>query len=411
LSELERELHVHREEIFYAPFIIVKTVARLLIRTSQLAMSLLSNIAQPEEAHKWSLNIMFCNLFLRPTSLFADAQMQRTEAFIQQMKTERYQKYDVLCLCEVFDSACHNLLIRALALLGYKFATKVLGEDQTSIKNRLDYMLAHRRLLALNGGVIIFSKHPILETDSGLFQTNENELSLHDGMASKGFMYAKIQRQPEYKCCNIIVTHFEAARGEEGNRRRIREARKIGQFVQSKASIFQHEPLLFVGDFNEDKPLRSMSNDDTWGCILSKLGAAEFIHGITDVTIDPARNSLVGRDGDTEIERCRLDHCLYGSSTLKPVLSTSSCHALRLQPLQLIEYYATNNGATKPEIIYDLSDHYALDIHVEFPNACFDSIVPRVTHKRASSSSTLPQPLLFRLADYVSARLPWRRQI
>lgn len=317
-----------------------------------------------QQKDSWKVDILFCNLFLRPQKWFPDAQLQRVQAFVEQLRTEAYAHYDVLSLCEVFDDECYACLVKHLPSMGFVHTTQVLGASRLHLTHQLSAIFADHRLIYVNGGVVVFSKHPIIATDAVEFDIHHNELSKRDSLSCKGFIYTKIQNCFNYKSINIITSHMESARTPIGDLQRINSARSIKQFVESCSSIYKHEPLLILGDLNQHNNNKSHA----WRQLLKEIDAAEFLHGIHDVTIRPQHNILVGKDGDKDVPECRLDHCVYSTRHLIPLVHASSCHAQRIIPTHAIEHRVDRKASTKLEQIHDISDHDALNLHITFPH-------------------------------------------
>jgi endonuclease/exonuclease/phosphatase family metal-dependent hydrolase len=300
---------------------------------------------------------MFVNLFLRPMSIFNDTQMERAKGFAKLIRSNRGGDWDVLCLCEAFDEACIDVLTTELKQAGFIHSTEVLGRHQTRLMSQIDSFIRDQRVVFTNGGIVVFSKYPIVEVDCQLFNFQQGEIGRKDGLARKGFMHTKILTGPGDRVCNIITTHFESERSEVGAQYRLKAAARLGAFVRNKKSLRCGDPVLIVGDFNEEGP---KPRDAHWERLKALMNCGEFRHGIREITIDPLRNKLVGADGDDSVGPCRLDHCFYSQSHLSPDLHKSSIRALRLM------YYPPTSTDTGNNVPTDLSDHYALGCVVSF---------------------------------------------
>lgn len=93
---------------------------------------------------------------------------------------------------------------------------------------------------ALNSGLIIFSKHPILQTEKFSFQDCEDS----DCAATKGFLKVTINH-PILGEIDIANTHLQAE--DEFDSIRIAQIHEIAQYLSAKQD---QRPLLFGGDFN-----------------------------------------------------------------------------------------------------------------------------------------------------------------
>lgn len=125
-----------------------------------------------DEWHASHLNVLSYNVYMRPTSLFANGQMIRAGLIPDQIPG-----YDVVVFQEAFDDDTRAQLLRGMTAKGYPYHTDILGTDRGTEQD---------------GGVIIVSRWPIVLQKQRLFG---DVCSDWDCSADKGVLYAKIDKQ------------------------------------------------------------------------------------------------------------------------------------------------------------------------------------------------------------------------
>jgi phospholipase C len=168
-----------------------------------------------------------------------------------------------------------------------------------------------------NGGVVVFSKYPIVESKEHCF-TNSAYI---DSLSAKGIQYIKINKFGiNY---NIIATHLNASYGKRnGAEVRKLQIEEVADFIQA-LNLPTTEPVIFAGDMNVDPHI----NPDEYSNMVSTLG------------IQPIRNvghahSLVNRPG-------MVDYIMYAKNHRQPIQATCDIRQI------------TYNGR-------DISDHYPI---------------------------------------------------
>jgi len=95
-----------------------------------------------------------------------------------------------------------------------------------------------------NGGVIIVSKYPIVDSREHIFVNNNHG----DKQAKKGLVYAKVNK--EGKMYHILATHLPTGKyGEPAGKDRLGSYKEIVGFIQS-LNIPKTEPVIIGGDLN-----------------------------------------------------------------------------------------------------------------------------------------------------------------
>lgn len=200
------------------------------------------------------------------------------------------KSYDVILFSEVFDGDARRLLLKNMKRVGFKYATcvassayknsnelirgKALNQPYIvdfSNKNFNDSKSAYGNggddpaIKPLNGGIIIVSKYPIIQSSEWIFAEPTEELSaakklkesFHWNKELKGVVYAKIKK--DKKKINVFATHTQAQYSTGSNALRslyaqigISQMEQIGQFIKS-LKIPKTEPVIVGGDLNIDK--------------------------------------------------------------------------------------------------------------------------------------------------------------
>ncbi len=132
---------------------------------------------------------------------------------------------DVIVLNEAFSDVIVNNIKKRLA---YPYSTNLLNYKTNKITN---------------GGVIIFSKYPIITTTNYCFKNSENV----DSWAAKGVQYAKIDKSGQIY--NIFATHTNASYNGKKCIARVNQISEIRDFIKSM-NISIGEPLILAGDMN-----------------------------------------------------------------------------------------------------------------------------------------------------------------
>ncbi|KJP88683.1 hypothetical protein AK88_01564 [Plasmodium fragile] len=99
----------------------------------------------------------------------------------------------------------------------------------------------------LNGGVIVFSKHPIMQNHALIF----SDCKFPDMFCTKGAIYLKcfVHNKP----VNVIATHLQAGDTSDQQNCRWKQLNELSNWVYNGTPSFhirKNEPLFFVGDLN-----------------------------------------------------------------------------------------------------------------------------------------------------------------
>jgi len=327
----------------------------------------------------WQLNVMCWNVFLRARNLFQDGQLLRA-SYIGRLFREQaeFASADVVVLCEVFDHECAVLLCRAMTLAGYTHQTRVLGQEEHRSHHILQTMLRQQRLLVMNGGVVVYSRHPILSAHYAFFQGSD--IDALDACAMKGFVYVRVRPAASRVVVNVVGTHLQATRTHEGDRMRQKQMHRIHQFLRQQL-IPCNEPIIVAGDLNQDSESEGQTAA-TFATLLASVQLARVPHQIPHpygsvATVDSTENNLVGRDTDVNIPASCLDHCALMTTHLRPLMPASACITLKpttSEPMTFglpgVFYRSDMVGITT----HHLSDHFPLLAHLVFPAHTHDCV-------------------------------------
>lgn len=188
-----------------------------------------------------SVNFLSYNLFIRPPGIKNnqdDFKTERIEEFLTVMN-----QYDVVGLQEMFSafSSRQQQLIDLAAKIGFKYHAKPKPHGAFSP-------------FLVDGGLLILSKFPIVETDSMTFIQGVQS----DALASKGAVYARIQLEEDRptSCINVFVTHTQASYtssnatlAAKSEKVRMEQIRQLAEFISQKLKT-RSGPGVLLGDLN-----------------------------------------------------------------------------------------------------------------------------------------------------------------
>jgi endonuclease/exonuclease/phosphatase family metal-dependent hydrolase len=190
-----------------------------------------------------------------------------------------------------------------------------------------------------NGGVIIGSRYPIIESDTHVFSAGAEDtsiLGIKIRYHAKGIVYAKIRK--DNKHYHLFGTHLQHDNDPNQISARIDQIKELGTFIKQQ-NCPENEPVIIAGDFNTDA--------DTVIKNLEKTG------------IYANKKPL---DKATTIAGTKLDHIFYANSK---VADDSRYY--------IIEWYVDDGLPEKFEAknsngkqVYFLSDHHPLEAVFKF---------------------------------------------
>ncbi|KAJ1871216.1 hypothetical protein H4R22_004055 [Coemansia sp. RSA 1290] len=208
-------------------------------------MQLATNSSFPVYLSTSKLRILTQNIFERPP-LIKNNKSDWKDARLDYLIEHILPNYDVVCLQEMFEfaSSRRSRLLAAAQKLGFEY-----------------YVVSQRRFiwnLAIDGGLAILSRYPIVASESLVYQRGIGP----DWLAKKGVLYAKIQaqlpdREPTH--VHIFTTHTQASYGEvlitqPDVKRRLAQLFEFHKFLERILPQYRAagEPVVLSGDFNVD---------------------------------------------------------------------------------------------------------------------------------------------------------------
>ena len=178
------------------------------------------------------LNVMFYNIQMISFNVSGMPQANDRAALLPAQISE-YQ--DVVVFTEVFDDGPREArLIPAMIAAGFPYHTEILNP-------------AGIIPVPTNGGVITFSRWPILEEEDIDFA--ECGQASQDCLANKGVKYAKIKKLD--KVYHVFGTHMDAGSQSDDMFARRTQMAEIRDFI-ADLEIPESEAVIFGGDFNTD---------------------------------------------------------------------------------------------------------------------------------------------------------------
>lgn len=293
-----------------------------------------------------SLIILSYNIKMLNPLIFSSRQVDRAQ-LIGRVIREQLDFVDVVVFQELFDDNAEDEMDRQLK---HYHKSKKVGDKEAKamtglFKGKLD-----------DGGVKIYSKHPILNQKLITYDKSSKD----DALAHKGAIRVKINKKG--KDFYIIGTHIQSGKKEK-------EVNiKYTQFQQIKESLIEgieDKPYWIVGDFNIDfhkqkKVLGRVLNITNTG--ISQLLSSNFdtSGGDTD---------MLRVDGSTPAPKL-LDFGIYAKngtirSNHKKVISIISQQGIKLPKETKKKGSVFGRVFSKKNkiLINDLSDHRPVLIH------------------------------------------------
>mgnify|MGYP001071345526 CR=1 FL=1 len=247
-------------------------------------------ILESHSTQEHSIRFLTLNLLMRPpmvknnSSDYKNARVQYFSKFI-------LPNFDIVCLQEIFGSynKRRKFLIKRAKEQGFEF-----------------YAVPHSAniwtLPIIDGGLLILSKYPILESD---FMPYEKGV-LPDSLSKKGVLYAKISTPQEV--IHVFTSHTQSSYNT-GNERewynyrsvRREQLKQLKQFISYKLGN-KKELAVLMGDLNVDaresqKGMHFTDGDD-YECMMRILGGKDIIR--EKYGYSPATNGIVINGVPTE---------------------------------------------------------------------------------------------------------------
>ena len=293
----------------------------------------------PEAWRGTHLDVLSYNVYMRPRDKPPYAMLNGQDIRAKLLPAQ-LDNFDVLVLQELFEESSTRLLLSGLVDRGYGHCTAVVGDDV------LTFRWVDPGGLQLpknwNGGVVIASRWPIIESRAGQVLFGPVCSGMDCG-ADKGAVYAAIDKaapgQPPLPF-HIIGTHLN-----NGDWPIQRQQLEMVRALIDAADIPIDEPVVIAGDFNIDR----IQHPDRYQEMLSILSARDPCPHLGacghPFTADGTLNDL----GDGP--RTRVDYVLYSTRHLG---STSGTFARTLVPRSPEPWREFPHEPW----MWDLSDHF-----------------------------------------------------
>ncbi|OGT61385.1 MAG: hypothetical protein A3F14_00655 [Gammaproteobacteria bacterium RIFCSPHIGHO2_12_FULL_43_28] len=237
---------------------------------------------------------------------------------------KKIKNYDAVIFEEAVDDTFRDILTNAMKSY-YPYHTKVASR----LPSRL-----------LSGGIILFSKWPIIRED----QIAYSKASKYDELVAKGVIYAAISKNG--KVYHIMGTHTQAAANKPGESREIRalQLKEWAEFIE-RLRIPENEPLILAGDFN----VNQFGTNTELNSILTMLNVKLLPNTGHPYSADPTINTMLHSKSPS-----RIDYLFYHEGHVKPTVAFNKVFILR--------YLEDQNAWPK----FDLSDHFPVVGYFEF---------------------------------------------
>ena len=279
---------------------------------------------RPAPTGKKGFSVLAYNIYMRPELAFQNGQFSRAGLLPEYLKG-----YDAIVLCEVFDWSARKRLFNGLAK-EYPYRTKMVGQS--------------RLMLIQNGGVVIFSRHPIEAEDQCIFSS----FAGFDSLAEKGAIYARINKQG--RKYHVFGTHLQAGGGEKKKRIRFQQIKEMAALVK-KQKISASEAVILAGDFNITYGTSSYRK------LLQVLQLKNPIQRKGHLyTADNWTNDFRNKAR----RRSWIDYVFYSAVHLQPKSSLVRGQILRTRKRWQRFFWETPSQ-------WDLSDHYPILGQFDFP--------------------------------------------
>jgi endonuclease/exonuclease/phosphatase family metal-dependent hydrolase len=273
-----------------------------------------------------SLKILSWNIQMLPRGINHNGKAKRAKIIAEQLK---YSPYDVVVFQELFYRRSRRIIAKELQS-EFPAQTNVLNKKSIALKT--------------NGGVMIFSRHPIEEIKEIRFKNRSGP----DRLSRKGAMLAAIDVNGNK--VQIIGTHLQAFGMQETMYSQYQQLYDELLKPNEKKGI----PQFICGDFNTIKelpknlpanlPKNFAQRIARYETMLQKLQASDGdLDGEHQFTMDRPNNDLCEKRKEF---RLLLDYFLFRPMTSNLFIAK--------RKVQIIRYpWRTGNQ--------DLSDHFALE--------------------------------------------------
>ena len=222
--------------------------------------------------------------------------------------------YDLLGLCEVFDSSTRQRLLETV---------RSQTGDACSVAHGPSRSGTH----LIGGGLLLLSRYPITDTHTITFR-NRTRIVTHgfkaDGFAAKGALHARLQVDDVALDC--FLTHLDSQSSEI----RSRQLNELGAFISQFAK--SENPVVIMGDMNIPFSADHDANQSTgYGELISVLSAS-LDRDVFDLGSTLAEGPAGSSDAIASNGGMRIDYIFISNpeSSALPQLEARPANHLRL---------------------------------------------------------------------------------
>jgi len=229
-------------------------------------------------------------------------------------------------------------------------------------------------LFAMNGGIWLFSKYPIIKEDSEVFK----DCLTTDCFISKGGIYCAIKVAKGH-VVHVVATHIQAWDSKEYDKIRYKQLEQLGQFIK-RQRVPHKDILLLAGDLNLNiHKLRKNTSKLMSGFKWTLPVLEEKSH---PYSWDSKANKLVGLDSMSAYTSAEYPHgcvteyfekgfcvccpqetfdlVMFDAEHKKP--KKASLHIVPVKVKEFQMYYTYNHHAS----CQDVSDHFPVTITIKW---------------------------------------------
>jgi len=298
------------------------------------------------------MRVIFWNVFLPvPPLIRSYGQDHRSQHVVKALEQVHspLSEVDCIVLAELIAQPYQQTVRDQLHQLGFVHQTRSVTHSWSAVE----------------GGVVIFSRHAILRTLSHVYTNCYGT----DCLSAKGVVYAQLQLPQQ--AVHVFATHLHSWNDLSAQKARQQQVVELKQFMQQQ-KIPESDLTLLVGDFNLDLYHDHEKLEQVWRHL--KVKPLPRHPDSLPLTMDPVRNPLYGADDPTHYRSIQYPHGCF-----EQYARDFRCHCC---PAGWLDYIAVNlrypdhqgfQRALRPQIqAYDLtlgehtrsvkeaSDHYPL---------------------------------------------------
>ncbi|CAB9523443.1 Sphingomyelinase C [Seminavis robusta] len=288
---------------------------------------------------------------------------------IEKMCTDDESQYpDVLILNECFNSYAATIAQQLQSLFPYQ--TPIIGKSDTHNWKTTSGDFRNKYHM-INGGVMILSRHKILEQHQYIYQTTH--ANTWDAWANKGICYAKIAVAGNHSV-HVLGTHLQADEGHvphaDTHQVRMAQLKEMRDYVTQELSLPTTERVILGGDLNVELTTEEFRHDlertlqTTVHCDNPPpIGSFSTSHNM--MTKANAR-----ANAQSEERNEVLDYLLIPSEYAQPLGDSAKFDVVPLKAAESWYWsYLDKHWPEKQGMHNDLSDHYPVMATFRFSTA------------------------------------------